>query len=133
MHVCVGFLRKQLSGDGTLALKPRCPGLAISVLAFEARPVNGDYGYQGPDPGPMRSLLARDRQTGRGRWQVLPLTKSSSYSRPLDYRCQRQVWSRQFGKSNVACQSFAVGRGRPAKHEEKSDAAAKAEKSCMGQ
>jgi methanol metabolism-related c-type cytochrome len=27
----------------------------------------------------------------------------------------------------------AVGRGRPAKHEEKTDAAAKAEKSCMGQ
>jgi len=27
----------------------------------------------------------------------------------------------------------AVGRGRPAKHEEKSDAAAAAEKSCMGQ
>ena len=27
----------------------------------------------------------------------------------------------------------AVGRGRPAKHEEKSDAAAKSEKSCMGQ
>jgi methanol metabolism-related c-type cytochrome len=27
----------------------------------------------------------------------------------------------------------AVGRGRPAKHEDKTDAAAKAEKSCMGQ
>jgi len=27
----------------------------------------------------------------------------------------------------------AVGRGRPTKHEEKTDAAAKAEKSCMGQ
>jgi methanol metabolism-related c-type cytochrome len=27
----------------------------------------------------------------------------------------------------------AVGRGRPVKHEEKTDAAAKAEKSCMGQ
>ena len=27
----------------------------------------------------------------------------------------------------------AIGRGRPAKHEEKSDAAAKAEASCMGQ